>query len=78
MERDPGSFAALIDDGYGLRVHCEKCGHDVELDLVGLAAKYGRETNFGKSVLPKMKCGECGAKKIGTRLIAPGTSSSGY
>lgn len=77
-DRDPGSIGALVDDGYGMYVYCDArgCDHSVELDLVKLGEKYGRDTNLKRSILPKMRCTKCGAKKISIRLIAPGTRES--
>lgn len=77
-ERDTGSIGALVDDGYGMYVYCDArgCLHNAELDLVKLGEKYGRDTNVKRSILPRMRCTKCGAKKISISLIAPGTCGS--
>lgn len=75
---DTGSIEALLSDGYGMHIYCDvrDCLHHAELDMETLGKKYGRDTNVKRSILPKMRCTKCGAKKISIRLIAPGTRDS--
>lgn len=66
----------LIDQGYTLTAHCEanptRCTHSVELDLVALAARLGRDhSTMHKYLSPKLVCSKCGARGPGFILGAP-------
>jgi hypothetical protein len=70
----------LIDGGYTLTAHCDKCLHQSFLDLNRLADKFGPQFDFvveRPKLLSGLYCAKCGSKRISTILGAPTTGTAG-
>lgn len=66
------TLGECITHRYGIRAACTECGHVRELDLEALAAKLGRDHGALRDDLaPKLRCTECGSKRIALTTLAP-------
>ena len=74
MKSDNGTLGECLDNGYGITATYTLCWHSAPLDLEALAAKLGRDHGaLRDDLVPKLRCTQCGSKRIGLTIIPPNT-----
>jgi len=59
----------LVDNNHGLRIFCDACSRESEVDVDQLLALYGRDLTLPE-VGRKAKCRECGHKGGTVQVIS--------
>ncbi|WP_131835364.1 hypothetical protein [Ancylobacter aquaticus] len=66
-----GTLGDCIAHRQGIRATCLACWHHRELDIPALAARLGPDHGaLHNDLVPKLRCAECGSKRIALTMLA--------